>query len=210
MKKGHNYGFCRICGENPGEYPKPMLGKKQPFLSLYNMKRIGSHRSEKTKQKISLSHIGLTPTNETRKKLSNAKKGLKLRLGAKLTDLTKNKIRIAHLHLTIQRSLKMRRIWFKKDCVKWMLDGKKTTTFRSRKHVGEYEIDFGSRYKPKPSGIVLKLIPLVYATSECCINFDYKTEGCFSSIGEFRVWLDRNKLSLPDVGWLHSIEVLKK
>lgn len=32
--------------------------------------------------------------------------------------------------------MKGKRIWFDPDCVGWLLNGKKTTTFRARKHEG--------------------------------------------------------------------------
>ena len=110
-----------------------------------------------------------------------------------------------------------KRIWFKPDCVKWILEGKKTTTFRSRRHEGLYEIDIGSRFKPKPtegpnavgSGIRLRLTPIQTTTASDCITEHYKTEGSFNDSYAFQYWLNKNKLNLPNFGWLHKIEILE-
>jgi len=103
-----------------------------------------------------------------------------------------------------------RRIWFKKDCVQWILEGKKTTTFRSRRHVGEYEIVEGSRFKAKGLGIFLKLTPQnLPMHSVDVIDFHYKTEGNFVTDKELVTWLKKNKLELPEWGYLHDIKILE-
>jgi hypothetical protein len=104
----------------------------------------------------------------------------------------------------------IKRIWFKKDCVKWILEGKKTTTFRSRRHEGEYEIVEGSRFKAKGLGIFLKLTLLSQTNAYDIIHYLYMTEGKFDSSQEFEEWLKKNKLELPEYGYLHKIEVIKK
>lgn len=103
-----------------------------------------------------------------------------------------------------------KRIWFKPDMIKWILEGKKTTTFRSRRHEGLYEIDLGSRFKPKPSGIRLRLTPMSTWEREQVISYCFDTEGDFNTDFAFAEWLEINKLELPDCGWLHKIEVLER
>ncbi len=108
-----------------------------------------------------------------------------------------------------------KRIWFKPDCIKWIREGKKTTTFRRGRHEGIYEIVQGSRFKAKGLGIFLKLSvafcdgnawPL---RRENVIRFSYDTEGDFHSPQDFESWLKQNKLELPEIGYLHSIELIK-
>lgn len=102
----------------------------------------------------------------------------------------------------------MKRMWFRPDCVKWILEGKKTTTFRKRQHSGEYEIVEGSWFKPRRLGIFLKLTPQELPTQSFNIPFD--REGDFETREDFYAWLEKNKLELPSVGYLHKIEVIKR
>ena len=107
----------------------------------------------------------------------------------------------------------MRRIWFKPDCIKWIRDGKKTTTFRLKKHDGVYEIVKGSWFKPEKLGIRVKLTPLCHATLADVIDFRFDTEGDFHNSDEFLDWLKDVGLwkKYPHLasGWLHKIEVLE-
>jgi len=105
----------------------------------------------------------------------------------------------------------MKRIWFKPDCVKWILEGKKTTTFRSKKHEGEYEIVKGSRFKAEGLGIFLKLTPeKLPIKDENAVAIHFRTEGDFKSPGDFMEWLITNKLQLPEWGYLHKIDVINQ
>jgi group I intron endonuclease len=61
------------------------------------------------KRKISASHIGICPTDETRKKLSEAAKGNKKWLGKKHTDETKRKIGEASKNRSLETRKKLRR-----------------------------------------------------------------------------------------------------
>jgi len=101
----------------------------------------------------------------------------------------------------------MKRIWFKEDCIKWIAEGKKTTTFRKTKHEGEYVVVHGSRYKPKRTGLKIILKPLYYIDRDTVIGREYDKEGDFKTPEEFRQWLKKNNLNLPACGWLHKIEV---
>ena len=103
----------------------------------------------------------------------------------------------------------MRRIWFKPDCKRWIPAKEKTTTFRLHRHDWLHEVDNGSRYKPKPSGLKLSLTPILHCSKETAIEHHYRTEGPFKSKEEFIAWLEKNRLKLPDFGWLHRIEVLE-
>lgn len=100
-----------------------------------------------------------------------------------------------------------RGIRFKPDGVKWILEGKKTTTFRKNQQKGMFEIVQGSWFKPIHTGIMLRLNPIYLASSVNVVLNHYKTEGNFKSSNAFKEWLHINKLTLPDVGWLHRIEV---
>ena len=103
-----------------------------------------------------------------------------------------------------------KRIWFKKDCIQWILEGKKTTTFRSQMHFDEYEIVEGSRFKSRGLGIILELIPRkLPMRSVDLIEFHYHTEGDFDADWKFQLWLEGNKLSLPKWGYLHDIKILE-
>lgn len=109
----------------------------------------------------------------------------------------------------------MRKIWFKKDCTEWIKNGKKTTTFRHRKHVGEYEVVEGSRFKNKPIGLQVRLTPIreIAAGSDEFIKECYATEGDFKTPDEFTAWLKANRLYdkySGAQGWLHEISVIKK
>jgi hypothetical protein len=104
----------------------------------------------------------------------------------------------------------MKRIWFKPDCIKWIREGKKTSTFRKTKHEGEYKVVQGSRYNSKPIGLVVKLIPLLYWHRNTVVTILYGREGDFKTTDEFRSWLERNKLKLPEWGWVHEIKVVAR
>jgi len=106
----------------------------------------------------------------------------------------------------------MRRIWFKPDCIKWIRDGKKTTTFRLKRYEGDYEIVEGSRFKPESSGLIIKLTPIMENQFKSVVWDDYSTEGPFIDPEEFGHWLQKNGLwrkYFNTVGWLHEIEVLE-
>jgi hypothetical protein len=102
----------------------------------------------------------------------------------------------------------MKRIWFKEDCRRWLLEGKKTTTFRKREHKGEYMVVQGNWYRPKPTGIKVELLPLCRVHKKNLILFWFFSEGDFKTPEEFCVWLKRNKLELPTYGWVHEIKVV--
>ena len=102
-----------------------------------------------------------------------------------------------------------RRIWFKPDCVGWIRDGKKITTFRKNRHIGTYEVVTGSRYKAKKTGLIIKLIPIETRPSHVITSADFHTEGPFDGPTEFVLWLKGVKLELPPVGWIHRIEVVE-
>lgn len=104
----------------------------------------------------------------------------------------------------------MRRIWFKPDCVRWIVEGKKTTIFRTKRHDGIYQIVKGSWFSPVSLGITLKLTPIAQVSLGELLRDYYATEGDFSKPTDLMDWLKQMKLfnKLPDRGWLHRIEVL--
>ena len=103
----------------------------------------------------------------------------------------------------------MKRIWFKPDCVEWIKQGKKTTTWRTRKHEGEYEVVKGSWFNNKPIGLKLRLTPIVDMSFGKLLT-NYETEGDFANKEVFFDWLVNNGLSCDNQkkGWLHKIEVV--
>jgi len=102
----------------------------------------------------------------------------------------------------------MARIWFKRDGVKWIRERKKTTTFREKRKEGVYEVVEGSRYSPKVTGMYVNLVPLKYLNRNEVVQAHYETEGDFHSPEEFERWLKRERLNLPEFGWLHRVELL--
>jgi hypothetical protein len=103
----------------------------------------------------------------------------------------------------------MKRIWFKPDCRRWIIEGKKTRTFRKGRKFGLYEVVEGSWYKPKPTGLKVMLKPLFYTHRDTVMNREFDKEGDFKTPEEFMKWLKNNRLNLPEWGWLHEIEKLK-
>ncbi|RLJ02731.1 MAG: hypothetical protein DRP11_02685 [Candidatus Aenigmatarchaeota archaeon] len=101
----------------------------------------------------------------------------------------------------------MKRIWFKPDCVEWIREGRKTTTFRKNKKEGIYQVVKGSWFKPERVGLVIKLIPIGQTDAKTVIERHFHEEG-FNSPWHFERWLRENNLDLPEVGFLHKIEVL--
>ncbi|KXB01094.1 hypothetical protein AKJ44_02950 [candidate division MSBL1 archaeon SCGC-AAA261F17] len=103
-----------------------------------------------------------------------------------------------------------KRIWFKPDCIKWIREGIKTTTFRNTKRNGVYDVAKGSWFNATPIGLRLKLTPTNLMSGENVINKHYEIEGQFKSPQEFRGWLEKVGLELPTAGWLNEIKVLTR
>lgn len=104
----------------------------------------------------------------------------------------------------------MKRIWFKPDCVRWIREGKKTTTFRKTRHEGTYKVVKGPRFKAVPIGLNIKLTPIDEMAFSVVVNSYFITEGNFKSSNEFVDWLDYVGILYhhEQLGWLHQIEVL--
>jgi len=99
----------------------------------------------------------------------------------------------------------MKRIWMKPDGIRWLLQKKKTTTFRENKHIGMHDIVRGSWYNTERVGVIIELVPSLHCASDIIIYNKYSTEGDFKNPDEFIAWLKANKLTLPEFGWLHEI-----
>ncbi len=93
------------------------------------------------------------------------------------------------------------------DCIDWVKQEVKGTTFQSRRYEGLYEIVTGSRFKKKRTGVVIKLTPLAKLDRDTVVIVHFRTEGPFNTAPEFLDWLKKAKLKLPDEGWLHEIEL---
>lgn len=111
-----------------------------------------------------------------------------------------------------------KRIWFKPDCVEWIRKGLKTTTWRTQRHEGEYDIVKGSWFRAEKIGLQIRLTPLKQISMYKLISH-YRTEGPFMCGNKFERWLEDNKLlvredsrkrpsDIKKKGWLHKIEVL--
>lgn len=98
-----------------------------------------------------------------------------------------------------------KRIWFKPDCVRWINEKKKSTTFRSRRHEGIYDVVRGSWFKPEKVGLTLRLTPIAHVSSSTVIKEHFASEGPFRTSDEFIEWLKRVRLydKFPEFGWLH-------
>lgn len=105
----------------------------------------------------------------------------------------------------------MKRIWFKEDCIEWIRTGKKTTTFRTRRHDGDYVVVRGSRYKALPVSplLIISLRPVNQYPSTLLPKF-FRSEGDFKTRKEFEDWLRKNKL-YQDNRWLwqHKIKIVR-
>lgn len=102
----------------------------------------------------------------------------------------------------------MKRIRFRRDCLPWIQDGSKTTTFRKTVRVGLYKIVEGVWYNVRDLGIVIQCSPIMLTTATDVIQNHYATEGPFTSPAAFEAWLRRVGLTLPERGWLNSIKHL--
>ena len=104
----------------------------------------------------------------------------------------------------------MRGIRFKNDCIKWIREGIKKTTYRKTRRNGEYEIVKGSWFKPERLGMFVRCKPILEINSIVLVSWFWWLEGDFKSTHEFQEWLIKNKLfkKLPIVGWLNSVEYL--
>lgn len=102
----------------------------------------------------------------------------------------------------------MRPIWFNPDCVRWIREGKKTTTFERQRKEGIYEVVGGSQHGSKPTGLRVRLVPIDLYLRDSVIKFHFSTEGDFKNADDFLGWLKKVGLlkKMPIMGWLHRIE----
>ena len=105
----------------------------------------------------------------------------------------------------------MKNIWFKPDCIDWIRMGKKTTTWRTKKHDGEYVVVKGSWFKSIP--IEPKLIVRLSEPRQISIDELVRKYWILESPlnkQKFKDWLIKNKLYQPEkIGWIHRIEIMK-
>lgn len=100
-----------------------------------------------------------------------------------------------------------KRIWMKPDCVTWILQGKKTTTFRAKRCEGIHDVVRGSWYEAEKVGLTLRLTPFIYTSNIIVITRHFDTEGPFVTPDEFIDWLKCVNLydKFPKFGWLHKV-----
>lgn len=110
----------------------------------------------------------------------------------------------------------LKRFRFKPDCVDWILQFNKRTTFRRFKHEGLYDVKRGKLFIDRTlaskeeyrAGLIVNLTPLEHTSIWDVLNHHYSTEGPFPSQIAFEDWLRRTKLldKMPAEGWLHKTE----
>jgi len=99
--------------------------------------------------------------------------------------------------------LKMKIIRFRPELIKKVVKGEKILTSRNRRYNGEYVIAYGSRYKPKRTGIIVRLRPLTEMLKVDIAERLYQEEGfhtedqCLKALNE----LHPRKAFL----WVHSV-----
>jgi hypothetical protein len=103
----------------------------------------------------------------------------------------------------------VKRLWFKFEMRRAILDGKKTSTTREHPlFFGEHLAVSGSRFHAKPFA-VLEIRDRFPTTVQNVITMFYKEEG-FTSPDDMRDFLKRNKLLTNDVPvYFHVFKVLK-
>jgi len=97
----------------------------------------------------------------------------------------------------------MKIIRFRPELIKKIVKGDKILTSRNRRYFGEYEIAYGSRYRPKRTGIIVRLRPLTEMPKVDIAERLYQEEGfytayqCLKALNE----LHPRKTFL----WVHSV-----
>lgn len=104
----------------------------------------------------------------------------------------------------------MKKIRFKPDCREWIKLGIKTTTFRKTRRNGIYEIVEGDIFHPKGLGLIIECLPIARITGKEVVDLHYQSEGDFDSPKEFLEWLEKNKLRLPERGWLNLVTFIEE
>lgn len=96
------------------------------------------------------------------------------------------------------------------DCVRWILEGKKKTTYSRNKREGTHEIVNGPLFSPKRLGIFIEMTPHKKCSLKEVQAGDFGTEGPFNNPEEFLSWYAQSGLGrIPARGWIHGVEQVK-
>ena len=96
------------------------------------------------------------------------------------------------------------------DCVKWILEGKKKTSYSRNRREGTYEIINGPLLNPKRLGIFIEITPHKKCSLREVQAGNFGTEGPFNNSGEFASWCAQSGINkIPARGWIHGVEQVK-
>lgn len=92
------------------------------------------------------------------------------------------------------------------DCIQWIVEGKKKTTYSRNRREGIYEIVTGPLLQPKRLGIFIEMTPHRKCSLKEIQSGNFDTEGPFNNPEEFAFWCAKSGLDrLPTRGWIHSV-----
>jgi hypothetical protein len=93
------------------------------------------------------------------------------------------------------------------DCVRWILEGTKKTSYSRNRREGTYEIIGGPLLSPKRLGIFIKITPYRKCSLREVQDGNFGTEGPFSNSREFASWCIQSGIDrIPVRGWIHGAE----
>jgi len=108
------------------------------------------------------------------------------------------------------RALRPAMIRFHPDSIRWIREGKKTTTYSRHRKEGTYEIVNGPLLSPKRLGIFIEITPYKKCSFREVKADNFGTEGPFNNSEEFDFWCTQSGLSrIPARGWIHGLEKIK-
>ncbi len=95
------------------------------------------------------------------------------------------------------------------DCVRWILEGKKKTTYSRNRRDGIYEVVDGPLLQPKHLGIFIEMTPHKNRPLREVQAGNFGTEGPFNNSEEFVLWYAQSGLCrIPARGWIHGVELV--
>ena len=96
------------------------------------------------------------------------------------------------------------------DCVRWIQDGRKTTTYSRHRKEGTYEVVDGPLLTPKRLGIFIEMTPHKKCSLKEVQAGNFGTEGPFLNSEEFASWYAQSGVGkMPARGWIHGVEQVK-
>ncbi len=96
------------------------------------------------------------------------------------------------------------------DCLRWILEGKKKTSFSRSRRDGTYEIINGPLLNPKRLGIFIEMTPYKNCSLREVQDGNFATEGPFNNPQEFASWCAQSGIDrIPARGWIHNVRQVK-